>query len=375
MKTTLKVVLLPTKEQESKMFEFCHTARFTYNCCLAYKEEMYSKYKKSLKTQDLIEYIQSLKYSTHSWLKNTSESVTKQAIKDLEVAYKRFFGGDANYPKFKKRNSSTLSFYQRTDKLRYWGDSVTITGIGRVKVKGVVNFPKKPLNPRVKYDGKFWYLTVAYEMESDLDKKNLTDISLGVDLGIKKLAVLSDGREIININKTSKVKKLEKRLKRLQRKVSNKYENNREGVRYSKTKNIIKVEKQIRLIQRTLTNIRENHIHTATANIVKTKPCRVVVEDLNVKGMMKNRYLSKSIQKQCFNKFIKILQYKCERRGIAFVKANRFYPSSKLCSCCGNKKVQLSLSERVYSCDNCGLEMDRDLNASINLSKYVLNSI
>lgn len=376
MKTTLSIVLKPTKEQEIKMLEFCHTARFTYNCCLAYKEEAYKTKGITLGTQDLIEYIQSLKYSTHLWLQNTSEAVTKQAIKDLGVAYKRFFDGESGYPSYKKRGKSKMSFYQRTDKLRYWGDSVTITGIGRVKVKGCIDFPKKPLNPRVKFDGKFWYLTVSYVIEDvNKDTSQLSTTSLGIDLGVKKLAVLSDGTEILNINKTKRVKQLEKRLKRLQRKVSNKYENNRKGVRYNKTKNIIKVEKQIKLLHRTLTNIRVNHVHTATANIVKTKPYRVVVEDLNVKGMMKNRHLSKAIQKQCFNKFINTLKYKCERNGIEFVKANRWYASSKICSGCGTKKVKLSLSERTYKCEHCNLEIDRDLNASINLSRYGLNSI
>ena len=139
-----------------------------------------------------------------------------------------------------------------------------------------------------------------------------------------------------------------------------------------KTQNIIKLEKQIKLVHKRIADIRLNHIHQATNTIVKTKPCRVVVEDLNVKGMMKNRHLSKAIQEQCFNKFITILEYKCKWNGIELVKADRFYPSSKKCSCCGTIKKDLRLKDRTYVCSNCNLVIDRDKNASINLANYKL---
>lgn len=192
---------------------------------------------------------------------------------------------------------------------------------------------------------------------------------MGIDLGIKELAICSDGTIYDNINKTVKTKKLEKRLRRLQRKVSRKYQNNKEGSTFVKTCNIIKLEKQIKLLQRRLSNIRKNHLHQTTSSIVKTKPRRIVIEDLNVSGMMKNRHLAKAIQKQGFYEFRRQLEYKTKNKGIELVIANRFFPSSKTCSYCGIINKDLKLSDRVFNCE-CGFSIDRDLNASINLANY-----
>ena len=190
-------------------------------------------------------------------------------------------------------------------------------------------------------------------------------------MGLKDLAICSDGRVYKNINKSHVVRKIEKRLKRLQRQVSRKYEFNRVGKEYIKTNNIIKLEKQVQQVHRRLANIRNNYLHQTTTSIVKTKPYRVVIEDLNVKGMMKNKHLSDAIRKQGFYEFKRQLEYKCKFRGIELVIADRFYPSSKTCSQCGEIKKDLKLKDRVYKC-GCGLSIDRDLNASINLSKYKL---
>ncbi|MDM1018554.1 RNA-guided endonuclease InsQ/TnpB family protein, partial [Clostridium perfringens] len=224
-------------------------------------------------------------------------------------------------------------------------------------------------NPRISYDNKYWYISVGIEQEQI--KEDLTDVSLGIDLGLKDLAICSDGTVFKNINKSNVVSKIEKRLKRLQKQVSRKYEKNKKGKEYVKTKNIIKLEKNIQQIHRRLANIRNNYLHKTTISIVKTKPYRVVIEDLNVKGMMKNKHLSDSIRKQGFYEFKRQLEYKCKFRGIKLVVADRFYPSSKTCSQCGEIKKDLKLKDRVYNC-SCGLSIDRDLNASINLSRYKL---
>ena len=200
----------------------------------------------------------------------------------------------------------------------------------------------------------------------------LTGEIIGIDVGIKNLAICSNGMVFNNINKTRVIKQLEKRLRRLQRKVSNKYKQNKKGKEYVKTSNIIKLERQIKLLYRRLANIRVNHLHQATSKIVKTKPSKIVMEKLNIKGMMKNKHLSKSIAQQCLYEFKRQLQYKCEWYGIEFIEADRWYASSKLCSGCGYKKTKLSLSERVYRCECCGLVIDRDYNASVNLSRYKL---
>jgi len=200
-----------------------------------------------------------------------------------------------------------------------------------------------------------------------------------VDLGLKDLAIVSNiDKPFKNINKAKEVKRLKKKLKRKQKQVSRKYEDGKirigkEGenrYKFTKTNNIKKLERELKLIQRRLSNIRLNHIHQTTTAIVKTKPSRIVVEDLNVKGMLKNKHLSKAIQEQCFHKFISILEYKSKFNDIEFVKADRFYPSSKTCSCCGAIKKDLKLKDRVFVCPSCNARMDRDKNASINLSRY-----
>lgn len=179
-------------------------------------------------------------------------------------------------------------------------------------------------------------------------------------------------KPIKNINKTKRVKKLNKRLRRLQRQVSRKYEANKEGNKFIKTNNIIKLEKQIKLLYRKLSNIRNNHIHQATNKIIKMYPFRIVMESLNIGGMMKNKHLSKAIAEQGFYEFIRQIKYKCKFNKIKFIQVDKFYPSSKTCSCCGSIKKDLKLKDRVYRCEKCGLEIDRDKNASINLGNYGL---
>ena len=282
-----------------------------------------------------------------------------------------FFKGLSNKPKFKSKKRSRKSFYNDNEKLKVKeGKLVRIEKVGWIKTNEQLPVNVKYSNPRISYDNKYWYLSVGIEQEEV--KEELINVSLGIDLGIKDLAICSDGTVYKNINKTYVVKKIEKRLKRLQRQVSKKYEKNKKGKEYVKTKNIIKLEKQIQLIYRRLANIRKNYLHQTTTSIVKTKPYRIVIEDLNVKGMMKNKYLSNAIGKQGFYEFRRQLEYKCKFNGIELIIADRYYPSSKKCSNCGNIKKDLKLSDRVYKCDKCGLDIDRDFNASLNLSNYKL---
>lgn len=291
-------------------------------------------------------------------------------MKDACNAYKRFFNGLSDKPKFKRKGKSKKSFYNDNVKLKVKDNKlVNIEKIGWVRTNEQLPIGVKYSNPRISYDNKYWYISVGIEQE--VVKEELTDISLGIDLGLKELAVCSDGMIYKNINKSYVVKKIEKKLKRLQRQVSRKYEKNKKGKEYVKTNNIIKLEKQIQQVHRRLANIRKNYLHQTTTSIVKTKPYRVVIEDLNVRGMMKNKHLSNAISKQGFYEFKRQLEYKCKFRGIDLVVADRFYPSSKTCSQCGEIKKDLKLSDRVYKC-SCGLMIDRDLNASINLSKYKL---
>lgn len=319
-----------------------------------------------------------------SFINNGADGVLLPAV----GTFKKFFRKESSFPRFKKKGKCEVSFFHLNNKFIVKDKYIKLEKIGYVKMKDegrlpIGNYKKnkiKVLNPRIKFNGKFWYVSLALELEDKADT-GLTDESIGVDLGIKDLAIVSNiDKPFKNINKSKEVKRLNKKLKRIQKQVSRKYDmlksgnTFKKGEKLSKTKNIIKIEKQIKIVHKKIADIRLNHIHQTTNTIVKTKPCRVVVEDLNVKGMMKNKHLSKAISEQCFNKFIAILEYKCKWNGIEFVKADRFYPSSKICSCCGTIKKDLRLKDRTYICTNpkCNLIIDRDKNASINLANYKL---
>ena len=371
-----KVRLYLTKEQEQKLWQSVGTARFIYNYTLAKQEENYRNGGKFISDGIIRKELTQLKKSELIWLNEVSNNVTKQAVKDACNAYKNFFKGLANKPKFKSKKKSKPSFYNDTSKLKVKEKKVLIEKVGWIKTNEQIPRNVKYNNPRVTYDNKYWYISVGVEV--DKKQEELTDISLGIDLGLKDLAVCSDGKVFKNINKTKKVKKLEKRLKQKQRQISRKYEMNKikkEGggsCQFIKTKNIEKLEETTKLIHRKLANIRNNHLHQVTTSIVKTKPYRIVIEDLNVSGMMKNKHLSDSVRKQCFNKFRQYITYKAELYGIELVIADRFYPSSKTCSICGSIKYDLKLKDRIYKCSHCGVVIDRDYNASLNLSMYKL---
>ena len=369
-----KVRLYPTKEQEQKLWQSVGTARFIYNYTLAKQEENYRNGGKFISDGIIRKELTQLKKSELIWLNEVSNNVTKQAVKDACNAYKNFFKGFANKPKFKSKKKSKPSFYNDTSKLKVKEKKVLIEKVGWIKTNEQIPRNVKYNNPRITYDNKYWYISVGVEV--DKKQEELIDISLGIDLGLKDLAVCSDGKVFKNINKTKKVKKLEKRLKQKQRQISRKYELNKivkgGSCQFIKTKNIEKLENTTKLIHRKLANIRNNYLHQVTTSIVKTKPYRIVIEDLNVSGMMKNKHLSDSVRKQCFNKFKKYLTYKTELNGIELIIADRFYPSSKTCSECGSIKKDLKLKDRIYRCPHCGVVIDRDYNASLNLSMYKL---
>ncbi|OXX83664.1 transposase [Paraclostridium benzoelyticum] len=365
-----KVRLYPSELQEQKLLQSVGTTRFIYNWTLAKQEENYKNGGKFISDSELRKEISQLKKTELSWLKEVSNNVSKQSVKDACDSYKRFFKGVSDKPRFKSRRKSKKSFYNDNCKLKVKeGKLVNIEKVGWIKTNEQLSIGVKYSDPRISYDNKYWYISVGIEQEEI--KEELTDVSLGIDLGLKDLAICSNGEVYKNINKTNVVRKIEKRLKRLQKQVSRKYEQNKKGKELVKTKNIIKLEKQIQQVHIRLANIRNNYLHQTTTNIVKTKPYRVVIEDLAVSNMMKNKHLSKAISKQGFYEFKRQIEYKCKFRGIELVIADRFYPSSKTCSQCGEINKDLKLKDRVYNC-SCGLSIDRDLNASINLSNYKL---
>ena len=375
-------MLLPNNKQKTKLFQYANAARFAYNWALGREQENYKNGGKFISDGDLRkEFTQLKKTDEYSWLNNVSNNVTKQAIKDACEAYRDFFKGYTKFPRFKSKKHSVPKFYQDNVKIKFTDTHVKVEGfaISKKKNKQKLNWIRlaeygriptknvKYMNPRIKYDGLNWYITVGIEYEnSDTLPSNE---GIGIDLGIKDLAICSDGSTYKNINKSQKVKKLEKRKRRLQRSISRKYEKNKKGGSYCKTSNIIKREKELLKLNHRLTNIRQNYLHQTTTEIVKTKPSFVVLEDLNVKGMMKNRHLSKAVQQQGFREFRRQIEYKSAWNNIPVIIADRFFPSSKLCSCCGNIKKDLKLSDRIYKCE-CGNVIDRDYQAALNLKRY-----
>lgn len=372
MITSMKVRLEPNNKQIAKLFQCSGTARFIYNWTLARQEENYKNGGKFISDSDLRKEITQLKKTEqYQWLNSISNNVAKQAVKDGCEAYKKFFKGLADKPRFKRRRKSKPSFYNDVIKIKFSSTHVQLEKLGKVKLSEYGRIPTgvKYSNPRISFNGVHWYISVG--IESIQEAVELTGESIGIDLGIKDLAICSNREEPYkSINKTKRVKKLEKKMRRLQRKVSNKYQLNKKGGSYVKTSNIVKLEKNIIKLHKSLDNIRTDYRHKVTTEIVKTKPSRIVMESLNVKGMMKNRHLSKVVAKQGFFEFKTMIQYKAEKYGIEFVEADKWFASSKTCSACGYIKPKLSLSERTFVCEHCGSAIDRDKNASINLSRY-----
>ncbi|NEU04083.1 RNA-guided endonuclease TnpB family protein, partial [Clostridium senegalense] len=345
-----KVRLYPTKEQEQKLWQSVGTARFIYNWTLAKQQENYKNGGKFISDNVLRKEITILKKTELNWLNEVSNNVAKQAVKDGCNAYKRFFNGLSDKPRFKSRRKCKPSFYNDTSKLKIKDNIVLIEKVGWITIrKNSIPMNCKYTNPRISFDGKYWFIAVGIEKEKLLVE--LTNESIGIDVGVKDLAICSNGMTFKNINKTKEVKRLKKVLKRKQRKISRKYEINKiesevkSRCQFKKTNNIIKLEKEIKLLHRRLANIRSNHIHQATNMIVRTKPSRVVMETLNIKNMMKNRHLSKAIAEQSLYDFKVKMKYKCAIYGIEFVEADKWFPSSKTCSKCGAIKKDLKLKD------------------------------
>lgn len=374
MLKAIKVRLYPTEEQITLMYKHIDCMRFVYNWALAKQIDSYKLNGEKLSVAELGKELTILKKTEgYEWLYEVSNATLKESIRDLNKAYNNFFNG-SGFPKFKSKRKSEPKFYSRYDKIKFKNGLVTLEKIGKVKCKSDYDIEltiiTKFSNPRVKFNGRVWVLSVGIETQAE--NIELNDFSLGIDLGIKELAVTNiDSLDTKNINKTNKVKKLSKKLKRLQRQCSRKYIMNKKGGSYQKTKNIAKIELKIKKLHNKLKNIRLNHSHQATSKMVKIKPSRVVMETLNVKGMMKNKHLSKAIAEQGLNIFINQMKYKCEKYDIEFIQVPTFYPSSKTCSHCGCIKKDLKLSDRIYNC-SCGFTCDRDKNASYNLANYGL---
>lgn len=380
---TLKIMLIPNNKQKSKLFQSAGVARFAYNLALGREQENYKNGGNFLSDYDLRKEFTKLKSTEeYKWINDYSNNITKQAIKDACLAYKRFFKGQSAFPKFKSRRKSKPSFYMDTDKIQFTDKTVKLEKItlSRKKNKQKLNWIRlaernkipidgKYINPRITFDGINWWISVGIQYADNAEPP--VNDGVGIDLGIKDLAICSDiDKPYKNINKTQKIRKLKKKKRRLQRQISKKYLISKKGDSYCKTSNIIKAEKKLLKLNHRLTDIRHDYLHQTTTEIINRKPKFIVLEDLNVKGMMKNKHLSESVAEQCFYEFYRQIEYKSSWNNIKFIIVDRFYASSKICSCCGAVKKDLKLSDRIYKCDNCNTVIDRDKNASINLYNY-----
>lgn len=347
-----KIRLNATCKQRAYFARAAGTARLVWNWALAEWERQYRLGEKptgaSLKKQ-----FNKVKYELYSWLKGIHRDAHSAPFANLQKAFVRYFQKKANRPKFKKRDRSHDSFAVSNDRLTVKGDRIRLPLIGWVKLAESIRFPGRIISAVVNRTADHWYISFQIDV-GEVKKKRVSNAIVGVDLGIKTLAITSDGQKVEALHQLKYfIKKLANMQRRLARKVKGSHRR-------------AKLKGAIARLHATITNIRRDCLHKLT-----TKLCRenqtVVIEDLCVKGMLANRKLSRAIANIGFYEFRRQLKYKSEMYGTELVFANRFYPSSKTCSNCKSVKTSLALSERTYKCGSCGLEIDRDLNAAKNL--------
>ena len=361
-----KIRILPTPEQEVQLWKTAGASRWAHNYVVASKNEDPDLEEKVLRKR----VTQLKKTEEYSWLNEVWNEAIKQSVIDCFKSYR-----DRGRARFHKKTTTRPSFHLKHESLRRV-DSFHVQCEKLGHVKTAESFPNLPTNqryysiPTISYDNKYWYLSVCIEIEvSNLESP--TD-PVGIDLGIKDLAVVATDKKHVrtfsSINKTVRVKKLERKLRRYQRKLNRQRLMKPSDTDLSSLNNYQKTRRKIQLLHRTLTNIRDNYLHQVTTWVVKTKPSAIVLENLAVKNMMKNRHLAKAIQDQKFYTFRTMIKYKAAKQSIPVILADRFLPSSKTCHNCGCVKRNLSLSERTFTCEECGYSMDRDINAAMNLA-------
>ena len=387
MKKAYKMEINPTDEQKSKIHRTIGVSRFVYNFYIARNKEIYEREGKFVSGMDFSKWLNNEYIPNNQemkWIKEVSSKATKQAIMNGDKVFRDFFKKAKGFPRFKKKKNQDVKAYFPKNNKTDWTierHRVKIPTLGWVRLK---EFGYIPINSMVKSGtvsqkaDRYYVSVLVEERDIKIPNSNIgikisnpNNEGLGIDLGIKEFVVCSDGIKFKNINKTLTVKKIEKKLKREQRKLSRKYEslktrnkNIREGRATSQNiqKQIVKVQK----LHQRLRNIRTDYINKTVFSIIKQKPSYITIEDLAVSNMMKNKHLSKAIASQKFFEFKVKLMSKCKQNNIELRIVDRFYPSSKTCSQCGKVKKDLKLSDRIYKCD-CGFTIDRDLNASINL--------
>ena len=374
MLKSFRTEIYPTPEQKVKINKIIGTCRYIYNFYLSHNKALHDQGEAFMSGKAFSVWLNNEYIPDNpdkAWIKEVYSKAVKKSIEDGCLAFTRFFKHQSGFPKFKKKGKSDVKMYFVKNNPKDCiceRHRIKIPALGwvRLKEKGYIPTTKdgwKIKSGTVSMKADRYYVSVVVEIP---DTKPFCDSGegIGIDLGLKDFAIVSNGKTYKNINKSAKLKKLEKQLRRAQRCLSRKYENLKKGE--STQKNIQKQRLKVQKLYQRIDNIRTDYMNQTIAEIVKTKPSYITIEDLNVKGMMKNRHLSKAVASQKFYEFRTKLKNKCDENGIELRVVDRWYPSSKLCHCCGAIKKDLKLSDRIYKC-NCGYIADRDYNASLNL--------
>ena len=372
---SFKTEINPSEEQKVKIRKTIGTCRFIYNFYLAHNKELHEKGEKFMSSNKFRVWLNNEYLPNHpdySWIKEAYSKAVTQAVNNGQTAFTRFFDHKSAFPNFKKKGKSDVKMYfvkNNPKDCRCERHRINIPSLGwvRIKEKGYIPTTKdgyviKSGHVSIKADR--YYVSVLIEIPDNRIANNSNE-GIGIDLGLKDFAVVSNGASYKNINKSAKLKKLEKQLIREQRSLSRKYENVKKGGPTQRA-NIQKQRLKVQKLHHRIDNIRTDYINKTIAEIVKTKPSYITIEDLNVLGMMKNKHLSKAVASQKFYEFRTKLQAKCNENGIELRVVDRWFPSSKTCHCCGAIKKDLKLSDRTFTCD-CGYIEDRDFNAALNL--------
>ena len=375
MLKSFKTEINPTEEQKTKIRKTIGTCRFIYNFYLAHNKKLHEDGKKFMSSNKFRIWLNNEYLPQHpeySWIKEAYSKAVSQSVNNGQTAFTRFFNHESAFPNFKKKGKSDVKMYfvkNNPKDCHCERHRIKIPSLGwvRIKEKGYIPTTKdgyviKSGSVSIKADR--YYVSVLVEV-SDNKTINHFDEGIGIDLGLKDFAIVSNGRTYQNINKSAKLKKLERQLIREQRCLSRKYENLKKGDATQRA-NIQKQKLKVQKLHHRIDNIRTDYINKTIAEMVKIKPSYITIEDLNVKGMMKNRHLSKAVASQKFYEFRAKLLTKCNKSGIELRVVDRWYPSSKICHCCGSIKKDLKLSDRIFKC-RCGYIEDRDFNAALNL--------
>ena len=378
MYKAIKIELKLTKEQKIQVCKTIGTERFIYNEYIKYNQEQYKLGNKFVSANDFSKYLNNIYLPNNpdkKWIKDVSSKSVKQAMIYGEKAFKNFFKGLSAFPVFKKKGKNDLGAYfvknNKTD-FEFYRHKIKIPTLKFVRVKEYGYIPKNAIikSGTISKIVDRYFLSLVIEVDDIVKTENTSTKGLGIDLGIKDTAICSNGMVFKNINKTKKVKKIKKELKREQRKLSRSIEYSKsKKIKLKDLRNFNKKKLKIQRLFYRLNCIRDDYNNKIVDEITRAKLKYITIEDLKVSNMIKNKHLSKAIQEQNFYSIRTKLINKCKERNIELRLVDTFYPSSKTCSCCGSVKRNLKLNDRIYKCCNCGLEMDRDYNASINLEK------